>query len=96
MMLGGEVEAPSPLGLTQVQIPKGAQPGETVRSFHEGIPSLKNSQRGDLIYHIQVKIPKKMSTEEESLLKELAQLRGLSLESDHSKKAGSSFWGRKK
>jgi molecular chaperone DnaJ len=95
MLLGGEIEAPSPLGTTKVKVPKGSQPGDQVRSLHEGLPSLKNSQRGDLVYHLQIKLPKKLSTEEESLLKELAQIRGMSVGEEGFKK-GKSFWGKKK
>jgi len=95
MLLGGEVEAHTPGGKTQVKIPKGSQPGEQVRCLHEGLPSLKSSQRGDLVYHLQIKLPKRLSAEEESILKELAHLRGISVGSDSVKK-GTSFWGRKK
>jgi molecular chaperone DnaJ len=95
MLLGGEVEAPSPVGTTKVKVPKGSQPGDQVRVLHEGLPSLKSSQRGDLVYHLQIKLPKKLSTEEESLLKELAQIRGISVGGEASKKT-SSFWGKKK
>lgn len=94
MLLGGQLDAPTPIGTTQVKIPKGIQPGEQVRSHHEGLPSLKSSQRGDLVYHLQVKIPKKLSAEEESLLKELAQVRGIDLGQDPKKSSG--FWGKKK
>lgn len=96
MLLGGEVEGPSPVGKTQVKIPKGAQPGEQVRVLHEGLPSLKSDRRGDLIYHLQIQLPKKLSTEEESLLRELAEIRGLSLGEGSGKKSSSGFWGKKK
>jgi len=96
MMLGSKIEAPGPIGSTEVKIPKGSQQGDQVRSLHEGLPSLKSSQRGDLVYHLQIKMPKKLSTEEESLLKELAKVRGLTINDEVSKKGGSSFWSKKK
>lgn len=95
LLLGGQVEAPTPVGTTKVTIPKGVTTGEQVRVLHEGLPSLKSDRRGDMVYHLQIELPKKITTEEESLLRELAKLRGLETgEADGDQK--SSFWGRKK
>jgi len=91
MLLGGQVEGQTPLGVTQVKIPAGSQPGDQVRVLHEGIPSLRGSQRGDMIYHLRIQLPKKLTSEEEALLKELAQIRGLSVGDEKSAKGSSLF-----
>lgn len=97
MLLGAEVEAPTPNGSTTLEVPKGTQPGDQLRAHHEGLPSLKSDRRGDMVYHIQIKLPKKLTTEEESLLRELAEVRGVKTSTKSaSKKGASGFWGRKK
>ncbi|MCS6837406.1 MAG: molecular chaperone DnaJ [Bdellovibrionaceae bacterium] len=96
MILGGTVEAPTPVGKIKVNIPRGSQPDQVVRVHHQGLPSLKGSQRGDLVYHLVPQFPKRLNAEEEALLQELAKLRGLSAtgggNEGGSKKT--SFWRR--
>ena len=96
MLLGGQVEGITPLGFIKVNIPAGSQPGDQVRVLHEGLPSLRGSQRGDMIYHLRIQLPKKLSSEEESLLRELAKIRGLSISENKAKGSGFFHFKKKK
>ncbi len=95
-LLGGQVSGHSPMGQTIVNIPKGSQLGDEVRVLGEGIPSVKADKRGDMVYHLDIDIPKKLTTEEESLLRQLAQVREIPLKEGDDKKGTSGFWGKKK
>ena len=73
--LGTEVAVPLVEGGTvSLSVPAGTQPGTTVRVPKAGIGRLNNRGRGDLIVEIGVKIPSKLSDEEERLLRRLAEL----------------------
>ena len=41
-----------------------------------GVPPIRGGQRGDLCWAIKVQIPKKLSKDEEKLLREIAKQRG--------------------
>ena len=70
-------------GLTETEtipIPPGTAPGALIRIPHHGLPSLNEPTRGDLICEIEVEIPKKLKKQEESLLREIADLKKESVE----------------
>ena len=94
LILGAEVEVETVTGTSVVDIPLGLQNGDTVRLPGEGLPSLKGSRRGDLYYNLEVQFPKKISKEEDKVLRDLAQTRGIPLDVKSAKNSG--FWGRKK
>ncbi len=75
-ILGAEVQAPSLEGKHQsVEIPKGAQNGDSIVLKHKGLPVLASGgRRGSMIYEICVKIPKKLKRKELELLKQLSQI----------------------
>jgi len=73
-ILGDEIEVPTLKSKTMLKIPKGTQPGDIFRLKNEGIPSLQGYGRGDMIVHIQVKLPTSVSSKQEQLLREYAQL----------------------
>ena len=58
-------------GLETVKVPEGTQHGDKVRLKGLGVPRLNGSGRGDLWIHFNVRIPKKLSREQRSLLEEL-------------------------
>ena len=65
-------------GLTETEtipIPPGTSHGTLIRLPHQGLPSLNEPTRGDLICEIQVDIPKKLKKQEENLLREIADLK---------------------
>jgi molecular chaperone DnaJ len=84
LLLGGEIEVETVTGKKTLTIPRGAQNGDALKIVGEGVPSLRGSRRGDLYYTLQVQFPEKVSKKEEELLKELAEIRGLSLGSSKS------------
>lgn len=78
LLLGGEVEVETVTGEEKVEIPRKTQVGDKIRLAGHGIPSLRGSRRGDLFCLISVEFPEKLSKKEEELLKELAEIRGIS------------------
>ncbi|RME18353.1 MAG: molecular chaperone DnaJ [Bdellovibrio sp.] len=77
-------------GEEQLKIPKGTQPGDELVLKGKGLPHIRTGQRGHQFYTVQVEIPKKLSSKEESLLREIAKERSIKV---HEK---TSFWGRKR
>ncbi len=75
-ILGGDVEVETLRGKKTVQIPKGAQYGEQVKLSGEGLPSLRGARMGDHICLLKVVIPKKLTKDEEKLLKQIAESKG--------------------
>ncbi len=96
LLLGGEVPFETLTGSIDLEIPKGTQVGERIRLVGEGVPSLKGSRRGDLYVVVGVEFPQKLTKDEERLLKEIAEHKGLFNKGDSSEEKGSSFWGKKK
>lgn len=74
--LGSTVTMQTLDGEAQIEIKPGTQSGDTVILKHKGITHLRHTTRGDLIAHIEVETPRKLSKEEEELLKKFAELRG--------------------
>ncbi len=91
LLLGGEIEIETVTGECLLEIPKGTEVGESLRVHGEGVPSLRNSRRGDLFVEVGVKFPDKLSKKEEELLKQLAEIQGVSVGAGKS-----GFFGRKK
>ena len=92
MVLGADVTVKTVTGEKEIEIPKGAQPGERVRIHGEGVPSLRGSRRGDLYIQLEVEIPKKIGKDDEKLLREVAQNRGINVHTD----SKGSFFSKKK
>ena len=55
-------------------IPPGTQTGEVFRLRNRGMPGHRGESRGDLLVQTEIEVPKKLDTEQESLLRKLAQL----------------------
>lgn len=91
LLLGAEVEIPTVTGKKNLEIPKGTKPGQSLKISGEGLPSLKGSRRGDLYITIGVEFPDRLNADEEKLLRQVAQIKGI----DVSNEKGS-FWGKKK
>ncbi len=73
-LLGGEVTAEALDGEVQVEVPRGTAPGERLKVASRGLPSLRGSRRGDLYYTLNVEFPKKLSEDEEKLIRQVAEL----------------------
>lgn len=95
--LGAEINVATVTGEKIIAIPRGSTAGDRIKVAGEGIPSLRGSRRGDLFYEMSVKFPKSLSKDEESLLRQIAEKRGISVETSGSGVFGSMFSkGRKK
>lgn len=73
-ILGDEIEVPTLDSKKTLKIEPGTQPGTVVRFPGEGAPRLRGYGRGDLYIEIDVKIPRKVSSKQEQLLREFAEL----------------------
>ncbi len=73
--LGAELEIPVLTGKHLLKIPAGTQPGEVFRLRGFGMPDPQGSSvRGDLMVHMHVEVPKKLSKKHEELLRQLAEV----------------------
>jgi molecular chaperone DnaJ len=73
-VLGTEVEVLSFDGLHTVRIPEGTQGGAQIRVRGQGVPHLNAGGRGDLVVHVDVRIPDKLSREQRKLFEQLREL----------------------
>lgn len=72
--LGDKINVPTLNGETTLEVPKGTQFGDVFRFRNEGIPSLRNGRRGELIVQVTIKTPTNLNKKQEALLKEFAQV----------------------
>jgi len=74
--LGGEVEVDTLdddcKGTATIDIKPGSQPGDVVVRRGQGVPRVGEQSRGDHVVQLKVEIPKKLSSRQEELLRELA------------------------
>jgi molecular chaperone DnaJ len=69
--LGTEIEVPTLDGTEKVKMSAGVQPGDTLSLKGKGLPRLRRSGRGDLIVHLRVTVPRKLTAKQRELLKAL-------------------------
>jgi len=75
--LGTTAKVPTPDGgEVSVKIPAGSEDGKLLRVRGKGAPHLKGSGRGNLIARVKIHVPKKLSTKERELLRQLKEARG--------------------
>jgi molecular chaperone DnaJ len=72
--LGAEIDVPT-LGPPQkLRIPEGTQSGAQFRLRHKGVPNLNSGgDRGDLLVHIEVRIPTRLTREQRRLMEQLRE-----------------------
>lgn len=68
--LGHKVNIPGLNGELSLAIPKGTQSGAILRLAGEGLPYPGRVNRGDMLVHIKVKTPVKLTERQEELLRE--------------------------
>ncbi len=91
-MLGTKLWVPSiDGGQKEVTIAPGAQPGDQVRLRGEGLPDLRTGRRGDLVIHLKVVVPDRLTPEQRRLVEEAARAVG-----EHHHRQGDSFFERLK
>lgn len=71
--LGVRVDVPTIYGNEGLDIKSGTQPGETVVLKNKGLPVLNSYRKGDQIVIVDVFVPKKVTSDEKSLLKKLKE-----------------------
>jgi DnaJ-class molecular chaperone len=58
-----------------LKVPPGTQPGQTFRLKGRGMPHLKNPKKyGDLNVRADVKIPRSLTSEQQDLFQQLANI----------------------
>jgi len=72
--LGDKIIIPTLTGERELEIPKGAQPGDVLRFDGEGIPSLKDGLRGHQLIHLDIRTPTNLNKKQEELLREFAKI----------------------
>ncbi|MBX7137721.1 MAG: molecular chaperone DnaJ [Oligoflexia bacterium] len=72
-VLGGEVEVPTLEGKENLKIPSGTQTGKVFRLKNRGIQHIGSSRRGDQHVRIYVRVPKKVSEKQRTLLEKLKE-----------------------
>ncbi|MBN2142608.1 molecular chaperone DnaJ [Candidatus Woesearchaeota archaeon] len=72
--LGDKIKIPTLDGKANLKIPAGTQPGDVLKMKGEGLKHLHGFGHGDLLVHINVEVPTKLSKKQEKLLKELQSL----------------------
>jgi molecular chaperone DnaJ len=71
--LGTTVEVPTIDGFTELEIPAGIQPNETLTIRGQGMPALRGRHRGDLRVVVNVVIPRRLKREQRELLQRLSE-----------------------
>ena len=74
--LGTVVRVDTLDGEQEVEIHAGAQSADAITLRGFGVTKLRGGGRGDLIVHVEVVTPQKLSREEQELLKKFASMRG--------------------
>ncbi|HXD64008.1 MAG TPA: molecular chaperone DnaJ [Solirubrobacteraceae bacterium] len=70
--LGTTVEVPTLDGTTELEIPAGVQPHESINIRGEGMPALRGRHRGNLRVIVNVVVPRHLSKPQKELLQQLA------------------------
>ncbi|HWD76518.1 MAG TPA: molecular chaperone DnaJ [Solirubrobacteraceae bacterium] len=71
--LGTVVEVPTIEGPTELEIPAGIQPNETLVIRGKGMPALRGRRHGDLRVVVNVVIPRHLKREQKELFEQLAE-----------------------
>lgn len=61
-------------GELDLDIPAGMQPGDVLRLSDVGMPRLQNKGRGDVIVHLTVRVPERLSDEQRAAVAALAKV----------------------
>ena len=72
--LGTTLEVPTLQGRGELEVPAGTQSGAVFRLGGKGMPDPRRRGLGDLLVQVVIEVPKKLSKEEDTLLRELAEL----------------------
>ena len=84
--LGTKAKVKTLDGEIELKIPAGTQPGKIFKVGGKGVPEVGSDRRGDLLITARVIIPHKLNKKETELLRELADIKGETVE------VNKSFW----
>lgn len=74
-MLGTSIEIPTiDNRILNLKIPAGTQPDTTLSCNGEGLPNMNTKKRGNLLIKIKVKIPKNLSDDQITSIKNIAEM----------------------
>ena len=68
--LGAEIDVPTLDGSVKYKIPEGTQTDTEFRIRGAGIQQLRSSSKGDLVIHVRVEIPKRLTEKQRELLRQ--------------------------
>ena len=71
--LGADIDVPTLEKPVKQRIPEGTQSGTEFRIRGQGIPSIKNGVKGDLILKVHVEVPRKLNEKQKELLRQFDQ-----------------------
>ena len=71
--LGAEISVPTLEASHTLRIPEGAQSGATFRLRNQGIAVVNGHGRGDIVVHIEVKVPTKLTRDQRRLFEQLQE-----------------------
>lgn len=71
--LGGEIEIPTLDGHAKIRIPAETQSGKVFRLRGKGIKGVRSNTPGDLLCHVVVETPVKLTARQRELLQELEE-----------------------
>ncbi|MDR0233362.1 MAG: molecular chaperone DnaJ [Zoogloeaceae bacterium] len=74
--LGGEIEIPTLEGAANLKIPPETQSGRVFRLRGKGIKGVRSNTYGDLLCHVAVETPVRLTERQKELLQELEELSG--------------------
>jgi len=72
--LGAEIEVPTLDGPSQLRIDPGTQSGDVFKLRGKGVVEPGGARPGDMLVQVVIEVPKKLSDEQEKLLRKLAEL----------------------
>jgi len=72
--LGAEIEVPTLDGPDRLHVPRGTQSGEVLRLKGRGMPDISGRGRGDELIEVIVETPRHLSSRQEELFRELAEI----------------------
>jgi molecular chaperone DnaJ len=72
--LGASIEVPTLQGPHELTLPAGTQSGAVFRIRGQGLPDPRGGAKGDLHVQTFIEVPKRLTGEQERLLRELAEL----------------------
>lgn len=70
--LGAEIDVPTLTGTDSLRIPAGTQHGAIFRMHGKGLPNLRSGRSGDEIVQALIEIPKRLTGEQEEMLRKFA------------------------